>query len=448
MRRYLIPILLALAGAALAWHLGMKEFASVKTQLTSFPDSDAPAHRLRPLILGGLCFLPAIGGLCYAMGGTLARYVAREFLGIFGLCFCGLFLIWLIADLNDNLDDLRESGRAGALAWKLYSTRLPEVTVMMLPYSLLLSLLYSLGRFSRSREIVAMIQTGRGLARLTTPFLIAGFLSALLCAGLNYHWAPQAMSAEKAVTDEAKGRHLAAAEYVRYRNSADRRLWMVGSFPTDYQRGAPLVGIFVVQENPDGSLRSILSAESAAWSPDTRDWTFHRPLRRHLKIGEATVFERDLPDPLVIRGWKETPAELIRPGLPAEELGIPELQGWLDAHRNDLWARRSNYLTQWHSRWAQPFGCLIVVLLATPLGVVFTRRGTSGGVAMAIFLSAGMMFLSTVSVSLGDAGHLQPSLAAWLPNIVFGVLAIYLFHRRLAGQPIYQTLRKFIPSEA
>src|SRR5690606_29159056 len=47
MRRYLIPILLALAGAALAWHLGMKEFASVKTQLTSFPDSDAPAHRLR-----------------------------------------------------------------------------------------------------------------------------------------------------------------------------------------------------------------------------------------------------------------------------------------------------------------------------------------------------------------------------------------------------------------
>src|SRR5690606_28859218 len=268
-------ILLALAGAALAWHLGLKEYAAVKNQLTSFPDSDAPAHQLRPFILGAVCMLPAVGGLFYALGGTLARYVAREFLGIFALCFAGLCLIWLIADLNDNLDGLRESGRAGELAWKLYTTRLPEVTVMMLPYSLLLSLLYSLGRFSRSREIIAMIQTGRGLARLTMPFLITGALCSLLCLGLNYQWAPEAMSAEKAVTDEAKGRHLSAAEYVRYRNTEDRRLWMIGSFPRDYQQGAPLSGIFVVQENSDGSLQSILSAESAHWSPETRDWTFH-----------------------------------------------------------------------------------------------------------------------------------------------------------------------------
>jgi hypothetical protein len=35
-----------------------------------------------------------------------------------------------------------------------------------------------------------------------------------------------------------------------------------------------------------------------------------------------------------------------------------------------------------------------------------------------------------------------------LPNIVFGTLAIFLFQRRLAGRPIYQTLRKFIPAEA
>ncbi len=448
MRRYLIPLLLALAGAALAWYLGARESAAVSSQLSSFPDSDASAHRLRPLVLAGLCFIPAIGGLCYAMGGTLARYTAREFLGIFALCFAGLFLIWLIADLNDNLDDLRESGHAAALAWKLYTARLPEVTVMLLPYALLLSLLYSLGRLSRSREIVAMIQTGRGLARLTTPFLLAGLLAALLCAGLNYHWAPQAMSAEKAVTDEAKGRHLIAAEHVRFRNAAERRLWMIGTFPHNYQQGAPLEDIFVVQENPDGSLQSILRAASASWSPDTRVWSFHQPRKSLCSPGKAPVFDTKIPDPLVIRGWKETPAQLIRPGLPAEELGIPELQGWLDAHRADLWARRSNYLTQWHSRWAQPFGCLIVVLLATPLGVVFTRRGASGGVALAVFLSAGMLFLSTVSVALGDAGHLSPALAAWLPNLLFGTLAVYLFHRRLAGRPIYQTLRKFIPAEA
>jgi lipopolysaccharide export system permease protein len=88
------------------------------------------------------------------------------------------------------------------------------------------------------------------------------------------------------------------------------------------------------------------------------------------------------------------------------------------------------------------------VLLATPLGIVFSRRGTGGGVAMAVFLSAGMLFLSNVCLSLGDSGLLRPAVAAWLPNVVFGILAIFLFQRRLSGRPIYQTLRKFMPGAA
>jgi hypothetical protein len=48
-------------------------------------------------------------------------------------------------------------------------------------------------------------------------------------------------------------------------------------------------------------------------------------------------------------------------------------------------------------------------------------------------------------VALGESGSLSPALAAWLPNIAFSVLALYLFHRRIAGQPIYLALRRLIP---
>ena len=448
MPRILIPLLLALGGALLALRIGPAEQEAVRLQLDSFPDTQAGAHLLRPLIAVALCFLPALGGLCYAWGGTLARYVARQFLAIFFICLCGLFVVWLIADLGDNLDDLKLSGDPAAYAAKLYLARLPEIVVMLLPYSLLLSILYCLGKLSRSREIVAMIQTGRGLARLTTPFMIAGVLSALLCAGLNYQWAPRAVAAETAIIDEAKGLDRMEAEYVRYRNPADRRLWMVGGFPPDYQRGVPLRGVTVIQERGDGSLETILTAKTASWSPMTRIWSFTEPRRRKCQTGMPAVFEQGLSDPLRVQGWDETPAQIIRPGLPATQLGIPDLNDWLDANPPGTWASRGGHLTQWHYRWAQPVNCLIVVLLATPLGIVFSRRGTSGGVAMAVFLSAGMLFVSNVFLSLGDSGHMRPPLAAWLPNLMFGILAVYLFQRRLAGRPIYQTLRKFMPTEA
>lgn len=448
MPRILVPLLLALGGALLALKIGPMEQENVRQQLTNFPGVQEGAHSLRSLIAMALCFLPALGGLCYFLGDTLARYVTRQFLSIFCICLSGLFIIWLITDLGDNLDDLKTSSNAAEFAMKLYLARLPEIAVILLPYALLLSILYCLGKLSKSREIVAMIQTGRGLARLTAPFLVAGALAALLCAGLNYQWAPAAVAKENAILRKAKGQDGVAEPNIRYRNIPARRLWMVGAFPPDYQKGAPLQDVTVIQERSDGSLESKITAKRAAWSPMTHVWSFYDARKEIFKPGSYPIFEQDLPNPLVIRGWTEVPTQIIRPGLPAEQLGIPDLNDWLEANPEGAWANRGGHLTQWHYRWAQPLNCLIVVLLATPLGVVFSRRGTSGGVAMAVFLCAGMLFLSNVFLSLGDSGILKPVWAAWLPNLIFGALAIYLFQRRLAGRPIYQTLRKFLPAEA
>jgi LPS export ABC transporter permease LptG len=444
MPRILVPLLLTLAGALLALRVGPAEQAAVQRQLDSFPDVQVNAHLLRPVIAVFLCFLPALAGALYYFGNTLARYVARQFVAIFLICLGGLFVIWLIADLGDNLDDLKRSRHAVDFAVQLYTARLPEVLVTLLPYSLLLSILYCLGRLSRSREIVAMIQTGRGLARLTLPFFVAGTAAALLCAGLNYHWAPAAVAAENAILRRAKGEEGVAKPNIRYRNFDDRRLWMVGSFPPDFQKGAPLERVSVILENPDGTLLKKIDAKTASWSPLTRTWTFRDATVAVYTPGAAPDGQspdykiEQPPDPLVIKGWSEVPAPLIR----------PDLNDWLAANPLGTWASRGGHLTQWHYRWAQPVNCLIVVMLAVPLGVVFTRRGTSGGVAVAVFLCAGMLFISNICLALGDSSHLRPALAAWLPNLVFGVVALWLFQRRLSGRPIYQTIRKFIPAEA
>ena len=448
MPRILVPLILAIAGALLAFKVGPLERGAVAEQMSNFPGVQEQAHALRPMIAMALCMLPAVGGVFYFFSGTLGRYVARQFLTIFFICLAGLFVVWLVADLGDNLDDLKLAANPGKLALKLYTVRLPEIIVMLLPYSLLLSILYCLGRLSRSREIVAMIQTGRGLARLTMPFLVAGTLAALLCAGLNYQWAPAAVGAENSILREAKGIDGVAEPYIRYRNFQARRLWMVGSFPRDYQKGAPLQDVTVIQEHPDGRLNTIISAKTAAWSSTSGTWTLTQPRQRIFGDNRYPDFVDNLPDPMKIEGWQEVPAQIIRPGLPAEQLGIPDLNDWLEANPDNSWASRGGHLTQWHYRWAQPVNCLVVVLLATPLGVVFSRRGTSGGVAMAVFLCAGMLFVSNVSLNLGASGHLKPAWAAWLPSLIFGTIAIYLFQRRLAGRPIYQTLMKFLPAEA
>ncbi|MFC7336514.1 LptF/LptG family permease [Haloferula chungangensis] len=442
MRRFLIPILLLLVGLALAAKLVPAEQAAVAARLKDFPDADTAAHQFRPVVVTILCLIPAIAGLFYALGSILARYVARQFLSILAIGFFALATLWLLMDFQDNLDELKDSQSVINTAARLYAARFPEIVVTLLPYALLLSLLFSLGRLSSSREIVAMTQTGRGIGRLTTPFFITGLLCAVLCAGLNYQWAPRANAAEKIILDTARGFDEVAAEVVKFRNPRARRLWMVGSFPPDFQRGAPLKQVRVVLENEDATLKSILVADRASWDSNSGQWSFYGATLRKMSPGEPPEYVQDLPEPYVVRTWRETPAEIIQPGLPANQLGIPGLISWLKGHPAGSQEKRQTYLTQWHHRWAQPFNCLVVVMLATPLGVVFSRRGTTGGIAVTVFLCVGMLFFTTICLSLGDASYLPPMLAAWLPNLAFGALALFLFQRRLSGRPIYQTIRR------
>jgi lipopolysaccharide export system permease protein len=447
LKRLMVPLLLALLGLGLCLLLVPYETRQVQEQLLGFPDSDVAAHRARPFILGAVCFLPAIGALLYSMAGTLARYLTRQFLGILGICFFLLLVIWFLQDLTDNLSDLRRGHNFAQTAGYFYLSRLPFILRELLPYALLLSLLFCLGKFSKSREIVAMIQTGRSLPRLVSPLIAAGLFCTALCTALNYHWAPIAEGGSDAILQRAMGAAITEAKDVIYRNPGSQRIWMVGTFPKNYEGGSPLLNVEVTTTGSENrELLTRMVAKSATWNRQDRTWTFHEAYVGEFKDQEYPLFN-STPETVVKYGWPETPWQLIKPGLSAPYLGIPDLNSWLVANKgNEVSIRPHPYLTQWHYRWAQPVICLVTVLLAAPLGIHFSRRGSTGGVAAAVGLSISLVFITTVSLTLGEAGILSPTVAAWMPNILFALLGFYLFHRRMAGRPIYQSILRLFPN--
>ncbi len=443
--RLLLILALAALGALACLLLVPAEARQVEDFLVGFPDADAAAHRLRPLVLGALCFIPALMAVVYSLGNIFDRYLLRQFFGIFGICLSALLLIWLLIDLTDNIGDFRDSQSALATMGGYYLDSLPAVLLLLLPYSLLLSVLYVLGKLSGNREIVACIQSGRGILRLTLPLVAIGGLFTLLCLGLNYHWAPYAEGGKDRLLDAANGEEATVARHVIYRNPAYGRLWVIGAFPPDYERGTALRDVEVTTTDADHRIVSRHHASHARWDRESRRWTFENASTGTFTPGGPPVYEKP-EGALAIDGWPETPWQLIKPGLSPAELGVPDLNSWLETHRHyPSSADPDPYLTQWHYRWALPFACLVTVLLATPLAIHFSRRGAGGSVFMAVVLSALMMLTSGIVLAFGEAGLIQPVAAAWLPNTAFALLAVYLFHRRLSGRPIYRTLRKVLP---
>ena len=105
------------------------------------------------------------------------------------------------------------------------------------------------------------------------------------------------------------------------------------------------------------------------------------------------------------------------------------LWGYLQSHP-DLPPAAANYFwTKFDGRLAAPWTCLVVVLIAIPFGAASGRRNLFFGVAGSIFICFGFFVVQQFSLAFGSGGHIPPWLAAWLPNLLFGLAGLVLMLR-------------------
>src|SRR2546423_9455500 len=107
----------------------------------------------------------------------LDRYVVQQFLQAYFYCIAGFVSIWFIFDVSDNISTFLDQRISRMLILKYYLTQVPQILVILLPVALLLALLFSLGRLSRSNEIVSILTAGVSLPRVLPPWLVIGLLT-------------------------------------------------------------------------------------------------------------------------------------------------------------------------------------------------------------------------------------------------------------------------------
>ena len=111
------------------------------------------------------------------------------------------------------------------------------------------------------------------------------------------------------------------------------------------------------------------------------------------------------------------------------QLSSAEILDYLKLHPK-LDRKSSDQLrTKLHSRIAEPWICLVVVLIAVPFGAVPGRRNVFVGVASSVFICFIFLILKDLALALGSGGFIPPWIAAWLPNALFTGTGIALMAR-------------------
>ena len=119
------------------------------------------------------------------------------------------------------------------------------------------------------------------------------------------------------------------------------------------------------------------------------------------------------------------PARFAGPATPSSDLmTFSQLRRHV-AELETRGANRSESLVRLQGRIAFPLVTVVMTLLGVPFGSTFGRRGALYGIGFALLLGAMYWLLNTFFIAVGEAGLLQPTLAAWATNLLFLSLAGY-----------------------
>jgi lipopolysaccharide export system permease protein len=307
---------------------------------------------------------------------------------------------------------------------------LPSFWLFTIPMALLLAILLAFGRLSGDSEVTAMKSCGISLYGMLPPPLVFSLFACAACLCVTVYAVPWGNSSFKRLLIDVA--QASAGVVVKEKVFNDAFPGMVIYADSFDQKGQSMGGV-IIHDERDPREPATIFARSGALLSDPRA----RSIEFHLKDGSI---HRSADG----GGYRMVQFQEYNLRVALASEGIAHVKSEGEMTLNELLHPPPIYNAkgvlalrlEYHSRLALPFSCFVFTLLAMPLGIQNRRSGKAAGFS----LSIGVLLLYYINLSafktLGEKEILTPFLACWGPNLLFLLLAAYLFQKTASEQPL------------
>jgi LPS export ABC transporter permease LptF/LPS export ABC transporter permease LptG len=353
----------------------------------------------------------------------LDDYVLRDFF-VYLVMVLGTFLmLLLIFTLFELLGDILRNQISPLVVGEYLLNVSPYFLYNIAPLSMLLAVLITFGLMQRSNEITALKATGISIYRIIFPILLA---ACLLAGGLfvfDQFYLPYANKRQDALRNLIKGKPPQT-----YLNP-DRK-WIFGPHSNIYyyqffDSDRDQFGNLSVFQFDPATLQLIhrIYAERAHWEERLQRWVCEQGWERDLS-GSAIQNYRTF-DVSTFAAVSEPPTYFKKEVKQSSEMNYEELRRYIhDLQQSGFDVVRLR--VQLHKKFAFPMITLVMAVLAIPFSLSAGRRGAIAGVAVAVGIAVIYTVVSNLFEAMGNVSQLPPVLAAWSPDLIFGLAGGYL----------------------
>ncbi len=348
-------------------------------------------------------------------------YIFKKFISTFFVSLLLIIGIILIFDVSEHIDDFVSSqAPLKSILLDFYLNLIPYYANMFSPLFVFITVIFFTSRMAANTEIIAILSGGISFHRMMVPYMFSALLIFGLSLSLNHYVIPKANA--NRITFENQYLKKSGANYERnvHYQLAPGEFVYVESFSnwnnTAYK--------FTLEKVEDNRLVSKISAESAAWDSTLCCWRLKKYFIREYSEGLEdktrsgaqldTTINLDISD---FKRNKKTVTTLPKPELD-EFIRTQEMRGDASVQQT---------LVERHTRTALPFSAFILTIMGVALSSKKRRGGIGWNLAIGIALAFTYILFLRFSEMFVFTGALPPGIALWLPNIIYAIIAAFLY---------------------
>ncbi len=347
-------------------------------------------------------------------------YIIKKFLGTFFFSIALLSVIIIVFDLSEKIDDfLEKQATLKGIVFDYYLNFIPFFVNMFSYLFTFIAVIFFTSKMAQNTEVIAILSSGISFRRFLYPYMLsAGFLAILSFYMSNFMiphtnkvmWEFEKTFIKDPIKNENMNIHMqiSPGEFVYVES--------YNSFTATGQK-------FSLEKfTPEGTLVYKLNSDRIAWDSVSGRWSIRNYYFRKI-TGDKEFISKGLQMDTLIN---LRPEEFTLVADDIKTMNYFELNEFIKKEELKGSPNIPKYLLEKYKRYAFPFATIILTLI----GVSLSSRKVRGGIGMHLGIGIGLTFTYILFMQVSNVfatfGNVSPLLATWIPNIIFGVLSIFM----------------------
>ena len=355
----------------------------------------------------------------------LDKYILKKYFTSFFFTLLILIPIAIAIDVSEKVGKFlkAEDLTLNEIISEYYVSFIINYGNTFMPLALFISVIMFTSKLSSNTEIIAIHSSGISFTRLLRPYLIGATVIAIISFIANHVIVPKTNK----IHEEFQETHLRSAYKKKTKNSVNKVNLQLSAndyvFFGNYNFKSNIGYNFSYEHFEGNELKYKLIGRTIKWKEKDSVFRVSNYKKRYIFSENDSIMSGSFID----TAFNFRPKDLLYVDYLAREMSSVDLKEHIKISEDRGVKNLNNYKVEYYKRTSLPVSSFILTIIAVTLASKKRRGGIGVNLAAGISLMFLYVFFMKVSEVLGSTAESNPLLMVWMPNMIFGILAVYLY---------------------